>query len=309
MSRGEGDVGDLERRARALAADAVAAGRGDELRAWIDESLAEGASGPSEPVKVKQPIPGRFGMVGDSPPMHAVFDLIERVAPSDVPVLVHGETGTGKELVAKAIHDNSKRAKKPFVAVNCAAVPPNLLESELFGHVRGSFTGAVADRPGHFVSADGGTLFLDEIGDMPLDMQAKLLRTLQEGEVRAVGASRTRKVDVRIVAASHRDLAAMCAEGTFREDLYFRLHVIRIELPPLRDRGGDVALIVRALFAGLAREMGKPEPVLSPEAMDALSAWSWPGNVRELENELRRAIALSGDRVGLEDLTPALARG
>jgi len=176
--------------------------------------------------RVASDFPGRYGMISGAPEMQPVFERIERVAPSDVPVLVHGETGTGKELVAHALHARSRRAKKTFLAENCAAVPANLLESELFGHKKGSFTHAVADRPGHFVTADGGTLFLDEIGDMPLEMQSKLLRVLESGELRPVGASQTIKVDVRIVAATHCDLAAMVAARRFREDLFYRLNVI-----------------------------------------------------------------------------------
>jgi transcriptional regulator with GAF, ATPase, and Fis domain len=211
---------------------------------------------------------------------------------SDVPVLVHGETGTGKELVARALHESGRRAKKPFLAENCAAVPAQLLESELFGHKRGSFTGAIADRPGHFVAANGGTVFLDEIGDMPLPMQAKLLRVLQDGEVRAIGSNTSVKVDVRIVAATNKDLRAMCAAKTFRDDLYFRLGVVTITLPPLRERDGDVRLLARAFAARVAAEMGRGPIELSEAALAALERWRWPGNVRELDNEIRRAIAL-----------------
>jgi len=252
------------------------------------------------------PIPMRFGLVGASPAMQKVFALLERVAPSDVAVLVQGETGTGKELVARALHDYGPRAKKPFLAENCAAVPANLLESELFGHVKGSFTGAIKDRPGHFVAANGGTVFLDEIGDMPREMQAKLLRVLQDGEVRPVGSNKSISVDVRVVAASHRDLAAMCKSGEFREDLYFRLNVITVRLPALREREGDVEHLARFFLARIAKEMGRRAD-LTPEALQALSAWRWPGNVRELENELRRAVALCDGTIRREDLSPAIA--
>jgi transcriptional regulator with GAF, ATPase, and Fis domain len=233
-----------------------------------------------------------------------VFDLIERVAPSDVPVMVYGETGTGKELVAHALHARSRRAKKTFLAENCAAVSPTLLESELFGHKKGSFTHAIVDRPGHFVAADGGTLFLDEIGDMPLEMQAKLLRVLESGEVRPVGANQTVKVDVRVVAATHRDLAVMVRERRFREDLYFRLHVVRIPLPPLRERPGDVELLTRHFLA----EFAPPGTSLAPEALEALVAYSWPGNVRQLENELRRATALTRGVIRRADLSPEVGK-
>ena len=254
------------------------------------------------------PVPMRFGLVGASPAMQQVFALLERVAPSDVSVLIQGETGTGKELVARALHDYGPRAKKPFLAENCAAVPANLLESELFGHTKGSFTGAIRDRPGHFVAANGGTVFLDEIGDMPREMQAKLLRVLQDGEVRPVGSNKSISVDVRVLAASHRDLAALCKSGEFREDLYFRLNVITIRLPALREREGDVAHLARFVLGRISREMGRAA-VLTPEALAALAAWRWPGNVRELENELRRAVALCDGTIRREDLSPAIAAG
>ena len=251
-------------------------------------------------------VPERFGMVGASPAMTRFFDMLAKVVHSDVSVLVLGETGTGKELVARALVREGPRAKGPFVAVNCAAVPPNLLESELFGHKRGSFTGAVSDREGHFATAHGGTLFLDEIGDMPLPMQAKLLRALQEGEVRPVGSNRSRKVDVRVVAATHRDLLSESRAGTFREDLYYRLAVVTLALPPLRERAGDVALLVRALLPRLAAELGLPGAVVLPEALTVLEAWPWPGNVRELENELRRALALAPGPIGPDELSAHL---
>ncbi|MCB9913843.1 MAG: sigma 54-interacting transcriptional regulator [Planctomycetes bacterium] len=240
--------------------------------------------------------------------MHAVYDLIAKAAPAQVAVLVHGETGTGKELVARALHDHSPRKGKPFLAENCAAVPANLLESELFGHVKGSFTGAIADRKGTFVSADGGTVFLDEIGDMPLEMQAKLLRVLQDGEVRPVGSNQVRKVDVRLVAATNKDLVAMCGRGQFREDLYYRLNVITIELPPLRERPGDVAHLARFFLGRIADELGRPLE-LDPAALALLEGWTWPGNVRELENELRRAAVFADDVIGPEELSPNVRKG
>ena len=287
----------FQARLGALVEEARAAGALPALRARWDELLREPRT---EPVGE---IPQRFGMIGASPPMEVVFDLLERVAPSDISVLIHGETGTGKELVAKALHEYSARRNKPFLAENCAAVPPNLLESELFGHKRGAFTGAVADRPGHFVAADGGTVFLDEIGDMPLEMQAKLLRVLQEGEVRPVGSNKTIKVDVRVVAATHRDLLAMCQTGGFRDDLYYRLNVITIELPPLRERGSDVRLLTQFLAGVVGKELGRDVGV-SEDALAALEAWSWPGNVRELENELRRAAVFSSGTIQRADLSP-----
>jgi transcriptional regulator with GAF, ATPase, and Fis domain len=249
---------------------------------------------------------GRFGMIGRSAPMTEVYDLLERVAPANVSVLVSGETGTGKELVARALHKASPRASQSFQAENCAAVPANLLESELFGHVKGAFTGAVADRPGVFASAHKGTVFLDEIGDMPLEMQSKLLRVLQDGEIRPVGASKSRRVDVRLVAASHRDLAAMCAEKSFREDLYYRLNVITVKLPPLRERTGDVELLARFFAAQQGGESGRSLEV-SGEALAALEAWDWPGNVRELQNEIQRATVFAEGDIQLSDLSPRIS--
>lgn len=251
--------------------------------------------------------PGRFGMIGKSPAMEALFSLIERVSVSHVPVLVHGETGTGKELVARALHAGSPRADKTFLAENCAAIAASLLESELFGHVRGAFTDASKDRDGSFVTADGGTVFLDEIGDMPMEMQAKILRVVQEGEVRPVGSNKVRKVDVRLVAASHRDLAAMVQAGEFREDLLYRLNVITLEVPALRDRPGDVDLLADFYLRKISSDDSTGLATLTPAARAALNAYAWPGNVRELENEIRRATALlSGSIINVSDLSPTL---
>jgi len=302
-------VSEFGARMKALVAEAREAGRLEELTAALREALAEPPSTRTAKADAAQDWPMRFGMIGDSEKMQAIYSLLERVAPSDVPVLIQGETGTGKELVARALHDASPRKGKAFLAENCAAVPANLLESELFGHARGSFTGATGDREGHFVAADGGTLFLDEIGDMPLDMQSKLLRVLEEGEVRPVGSNKTVKVDVRIVAATHRDLGAMVAEKRFREDLLYRLNVVCLFLPPLRERNGDVAHLVRYFLTTCAREDGKAPSELSPEALEALSAYSWPGNVRQLENEIRRATALTRGRIDVADLSPEVQRG
>ncbi len=274
------------------------------LSAALDEAQRALASAGEAPTARSAP-PMQFDMVGNSPAMKKVFGLLAKIVHSDVSVLIQGETGTGKELVARALHHFGPRKHKPFLAENCAAVPAELLESELFGHKRGSFTGAVADRDGHFVAANGGTVFLDEIGDMPLAMQAKLLRVLQEGEVRPVGSNKTIKVDVRVVAATNRDLRAMCAAGTFREDLYFRLNVITIQLPPLRERTGDVEHLVRFVQQRLETEMGR-SIVIEASALEALEKWKWPGNVRELENEIRRAAALSRGAIRREDLSPQL---
>ena len=260
------------------------------------QSSAQSASGETQRT---------YGMIGQSPAMLEVYDLIKKVAPSSVPVLIQGETGTGKELVAKALHAASPRSAKRLLAENCAAVPENLLESELFGHKKGAFTGAVDDRPGHFVAADGGTVFLDEIGDMPLSMQAKLLRVLQDGEVRPVGANQSKKVDVRLVAATHRDLPTAVEAGDFRQDLLFRLNVVTIYLPALKDREGDIPRLAEGLLPGICEEVGR-SAVLTPEAVEALVAWRWPGNVRELENELRRAVALSDGTIRKADLSPRI---
>lgn len=278
---------------------AQAAGELPRLVAVLEATLARARGLAPEALAEVPGFPGRFGMIGVGAAMTKLFNLIERVAPSDVPVLVQGETGSGKELVARALHTASDRADQPFLAENCAAVAATLLESELFGHVRGAFTDAARDRDGAFVAADGGTLFLDEIGDMPVDMQAKILRVLQEGEVRPVGSNKARKVDVRIVAASHRDLAAMIATGAFREDLYYRLNVVTLALPALRERPEDLEPLSRFLLGRIAAEAKEPARELTPDGAAALAGREWPGNVRELENLLRRAVALSSPGTAL----------
>jgi DNA-binding NtrC family response regulator len=242
-------------------------------------------------------------LLGDGDAMRRVCDLVDRVADAEVSVLVTGESGTGKEVVARALHARSRRARGPFVAVNCAAMPEPLLESELFGHVRGAFTDAKESRHGLFVQASGGTLFLDEIGDMPLTLQPKLLRVLQERTVRAVGASHETPIDVRIVAATNRDLEEAIEERRFRGDLYFRVNVVQIALPPLRARGADVLLLAQHFLAGYAARTGRAVGGLSPQAAERLLAYSWPGNVRELQNCIERAVALTRyDHVGVDDL-------
>jgi transcriptional regulator with PAS, ATPase and Fis domain len=246
------------------------------------------------------------GILGRSPQMLAMRAVLTKFAGAAAPLLVYGESGTGKELVAKAIHALSPRAAQPFVAENCAAIPETLLESVLFGHKKGSFTGAIRDHPGHFVTADQGTLFLDEIGDMPLAMQVKLLRTLQEGEVRPVGGTSVRKVDVRLVAATNRDLATLVKKGTFREDLFYRLNVLQVTLPPLRARGDDVVLLARHFLAQAALKNGRVV-TLSPEAEQKLAQAPWPGNVRQLQNEMQRVAALcEGEVAGVQDLASEL---
>ena len=243
-------------------------------------------------------------LLGDSAAMQQVRSLVEKVARSMAPVLVHGESGTGKELVARAIHDCSARAGGPFVAVNCGAIPENLLEAEFFGYRKGAFTGANEDREGFFQAAQSGTLFLDEIGDLPLAMQSKLLRVIQERAVRPLGATAEQPVNVRIVSATHRDLGVEVQAGRFRQDLFYRLNVIRIVVPPLRERLDDVPAICRAVVERIARDAGVAEPpVLAPEAERRLLRHAFPGNVRELENLLHRALALAaGSTIGVDDL-------
>lgn len=242
-------------------------------------------------------------IVGDSGPMRRLYELLDRVAGSSATVLVTGESGTGKELVARAIHDRSDRAERPFVAINCAAVPETLIESELFGHVRGAFTDARSDRAGLFARADRGTVFLDEVGELPLPAQAKLLRALQERRILPVGAEREVPIDVRIIAATNRDLEARVAERAFREDLFYRLEVLTVAVPPLRARGGDVLLLAQHFLRQCAGRERPEVTGLSAEAAAALVAYRWPGNVRELRNCIERAVILTAhDRVVVDDL-------
>jgi two-component system, NtrC family, response regulator AtoC len=247
----------------------------------------------------------RFGeIIGSSPAMLPVFELIQQVAPTRSAVLIMGETGTGKELVARAIHELSPRKDKLFVPLNCTAIPSDLLESELFGHVRGAFSGAHSDRAGKFQAADEGTLFLDEIGDMDVRLQAKLLRVLQEGVIEPLGTNRRISVDVRIVSSTNRDLQRAMLEGKFREDLYFRLNVFQVKLPPLRARKEDIPTLAEAFLSGFARDLGKPALHLAPEAAAVLQGYGWPGNVRELRNLMERAAVLCKDEV----VGPSLVR-
>ena len=235
---------------------------------------------------------GLDNIIGQSPKMRAICELIQTVAPQSSRVLITGESGTGKELVARAIHENSQRAQEPFITINCGAFPETLLESELFGYMKGAFTGANENRQGLFQAADGGTLFMDEIGNMSLTMQVKLYRVLQEGKVRPLGSNEEVDVDVRVIAATNKDFEKEIAEGRFREDLYYRLSVIPIQLPPLRERKEDIPLLARHFLERFRRSMEKPVEAISPEAMRKLEEYDWPGNVRELENTLERAVAL-----------------
>lgn len=240
---------------------------------------------------------GRVKMIGVSRALQEVFKLVGRVARSDAPVLIAGESGTGKELVAKAVHEYSPRRQKEMITINCGAIPENLLESELFGHEKGSFTGAIARRAGRFEQADGGTLFLDEIGDMPLSIQVKLLRVLQDGSFSRVGSNETLTTDVRIIAATHKNLAEEVAAGRFREDLYYRLNVVEIRIPPLRERLEDIPLLAEFFLQRITRKNGMARIRLSAEAVNLLQSHTWPGNVRELENTIARACALASSSI------------
>jgi two-component system response regulator AtoC len=249
------------------------------------------------------------GLIGRSPAMRRVYGLVERGAPSRVPVFIEGESGTGKELLARAVHRVSPRRSRPFVAVNCGALPANLVESELFGHERGAFTGATGRRDGVFQQADGGTLFLDELGEMPLDLQVRLLRVLETGTVRRVGGNQDQTVDVRIVSATNRDPTRAVADGVLREDLYYRLYVFPVALPPLRQRAGDVPLLARHFIEAAARDEGANPVAIEPEALRTLEAHSWPGNVRELKNVMARAFLLANGRAVTTAELPLLAAG
>jgi two-component system NtrC family response regulator len=247
------------------------------------------------------------GMIGDSPAMLQLYRALERAGPTDISVTLFGESGTGKELAAQALHNASPRRRNRFVAINCAAIPPTLLEAELFGYERGAFTGAYRQTPGKIELAQGGTLFLDEIGDLSMDLQAKLLRFLQERVVERLGGRQEIAVDARVISATHRDLAERIAAGLFREDLYYRLAEITLVLPPLRERPGDAILLARHLLARFGEELGKKRVTLLPEALAAIDAYAWPGNVRELQNRLKRAIIMCENRrIGSGDLDLAV---
>jgi DNA-binding NtrC family response regulator len=249
---------------------------------------------------------GEGELLGNSEAMRTLKAQIAKAAPTRGRILIHGESGTGKELVARAVHRQSALSDKPFVKINCAAIPRDLIESELFGHEKGAFTGAVSQRRGVFEAADGGTLLLDEIGDMSHSAQAKVLRVLQTGELGRVGGEETVKVDVRVVAATNKDLERAVREGNFREDLYFRLNVIPLRVPPLRERREDIPLLAQAFAETASHENGFREKKIEPAAMDRLCAWSWPGNVRELKNTIERAVVFSGESVTLADLPDEL---
>ena len=277
----------------------------DELRPAVQQ-IAENQRLKKEAGELRRQIRRLTGfdhIIGASPKMRSLFDMISTIAPQSSRVLITGESGTGKELVARAIHENSARSKTPFVTINCGAFPETLLESELFGYMRGAFTGANENRRGLFQAADGGTLFMDEIGNMSLTMQVKLYRILQEGKVRPVGSTEESSVDVRVIAATNKNLEKEIAEGRFREDLFYRLNVIPIHLPPLRERREDIPLLARAFLDRYAKSMNKKIEGIEPEAMRRLEVYEWPGNVRELENTIERAVALeTTKRVSVEGL-------
>lgn len=279
--------------------------KNDELRLMVRRAIEERAlRRENAALRKDQANRGRVeNMVGKSPAMEEVKDMIRRVAVLPSTIAICGESGTGKELVARSIHELSDRAKKPFVAINCGGIPENLLESELFGHKKGSFTGALEDKEGLFVVADGGTLFLDEIGEMPLTLQVKLLRVLDNSVVMPIGGTSGVKVDVRLLSATNRNLEKMAQEGRFREDLYYRLNVIPIQVPPLRDRADDIPLLARHFVSEHAARLERADVDLDGDAEAALSAYPWPGNVRELENVMERAVALCrGTHIGVADL-------
>ena len=300
---------------------AIAVKRGLEVfelsneNAQLADALAEANDRlRAENVYLRREVEARYsfeGIIGDAPVMQKIFDVTEKVAQTDATVLLTGETGTGKDLIARAIHYTGQRHEKKFVAQNCGALPETLLESELFGHKRGSFTGAHADKMGLFEVADGGTIFLDEIGETEPGMQVRLLRVLQDGEIRPLGSSDTRMVNVRVVAATNRDLKKMVEDGLFREDLYYRLRVVEIALPPLRERSSDIPAMAHQFLDDVGGRMKREFTGFSNAAMDRLVAYQWPGNVRELANEIERTAALAGsdETIGLDDLSEHVRGG
>lgn len=278
----------------------------DELMPIIEKALRTEEKGRSN---LHEDAAGRFKIIGQTARMHKIYAMIEKVARSPTTALITGESGTGKELVARALHEHSDRASAPFIQVNCGAIPESLFESELFGHEKGAFTGAVAAKPGKFELADGGTLFLDEVGELPKDMQVKLLRVLQDGQFERVGGVRSMSVDVRLVAATNRVLETEVKEGRFREDLFYRLNVIPIQIPPLRERADDIPLLVEHFIAKFNKRLNTEVEGVSPDALAALLAHTWPGNIRELENLIERSVLLTEDTVltmgDLPGLTPS----
>ena len=284
----------------------------DQIRVVVGKAVKHAIANRAQPRATLYPagdesVRGRFGLVGDSAEMQAVFEIIDKVVDTPSTVLITGESGTGKELVAKALHENSGRQGGPFIKINCAAIPKTLMESELFGYEKGAFTGATSSKPGRFELADGGTLFLDEIGEIPVEMQVKLLRAIQESEFERVGGLKTIKVDVRLITATNRDLEQEIARGNFREDLYYRLNVVPLQVPPLRRRGGDVPLLVRHILRRFNDRLKKNVTGISDDAMAVLVAYGWPGNIRELENVLERTLLFcKGEIINKADLPDEL---
>ena len=282
----------------------------EEVRQIVGKALkTRELAGEEATTEIKEAEGARFGIIGQSSGLTELYAVLERVADSPTTVLITGESGTGKELVARALHDHSSRRGKPFIKVNCAAIPKELIESELFGYERGAFTGAVTSKPGRFELANGGTLFLDEIGEIPVEMQVKLLRALQESEFERVGGIKTIRVDVRLVAATNRDLKKLISQGAFRDDLFYRLNVVSIRLPALRERATDTPLLVEHFLKKFNERLKKNVTGVEPEALDLLSAYGWPGNIRELENVMERAVLFcDASKLRVEDL-PAELRG
>jgi DNA-binding NtrC family response regulator len=280
----------------------------DEIFTAVRRSLEKLKQRREASTKPAQELAGTHGLIGESKAMQKVFTAIQKASSTSATVLITGESGSGKELVARAIHYNSERRSAPFVPVNCGGIPEGLLESELFGYVKGAFTGAYESRAGFFQTADGGTIFLDEIGETSLSMQVKLMRVLQEKEVYMVGDSRPRKVDVRVIAATNKNLPGLIQSRVFREELYYRINVITIEAPPLRDRSSDILLLVEHFAKRFAGELGRAVPQFSEKAIEALKHYSWPGNVRELENTIQRIIVMNDELVVEVPDLPALAR-
>src|SRR5688500_84195 len=285
----------------------------DSIRIIIEKAIGQAAANKLAPqqqlyiTSESEPKGGKFGLVGTSAEMQGIFAVIEKVADTPSTVLITGESGTGKELVAKALHEQSSRKGGPFIKINCAAIPKTLMESELFGYEKGAFTGATSSKPGRFELADGGTLFLDEIGEIPVEMQVKLLRAIQESEFERVGGIKTIKVDVRLITATNRDLEKETKDGNFREDLYYRLNVVPLDIPPLRDRDEDIPLLVDHIIAKFNERLKKRVRGISDEAMRMLRGHGWPGNIRELENVLERTILFcSGDTIEVGDLPAEL---
>jgi DNA-binding NtrC family response regulator len=280
----------------------------DSIRTIVDKAIGQAAANRMAPRQTLYPASeteatGRFGLVGHSTEIQSIFAIIEQVADTPSTVLITGESGTGKELVAKALHEHSGRKGEPFIKINCAAIPKNLMESELFGYEKGAFTGATSSKPGRFELANGGTLFLDEIGEIPVEMQVKLLRAIQESEFERVGGLKTIKVDVRLITATNRDLEQETQRGNFREDLYYRLNVVPLQIPPLRKRIGDIPPLVAHIIKKFNERLKKTISGIADDALAALEAHSWPGNIRELENVLERTILFTkGDRIERADL-------